>query len=114
MAAHPIGKIFLIFIFKSSLFDSRSSDRRISSGQTRKVLYATRATRGNQKDGISPRIQVKIRKNPSFKFFSDLRCSTSPVISDLYSKLLYATRATRKYRNHGISSREIVNTYEYV
>ena len=42
--------IFLkFFSFKSSLFDSQSSDRRISSGQTRKVLYVTRATRGNKK-----------------------------------------------------------------
>ena len=54
------------FSFKSSFFDSRVSDRRISSGQTRKVLYAKRAMRGNQKHGISPRIQVKIRINPSF------------------------------------------------
>ena len=61
-----VREMFLFFSFKSSPFDSRSSDRRISSGQTRKVLYATRATRGNQKHGISPRIQVKIRKNPSF------------------------------------------------
>ena len=42
-------RFFNFFSFKSSLFDSRSSDRRISSGQTRKVLYATRATRGNKK-----------------------------------------------------------------
>ena len=59
-------RFFFIFSFKSSFFDSRVSDRRISSGQTRKVLYTTRAARGNQKQGISPRIQVKIRKNPSF------------------------------------------------
>ena len=59
-------RFFFIFSFKSSFFDSRSFDRRISSGQTRKVLYATRATHENQKHGISPRIQVKIQKNPSF------------------------------------------------
>ena len=59
-------RLLNFFSFKTSLFDSRSSDRRISSGQTRKVLYATRATRGNQKHGISPRIQVKIQKNSSF------------------------------------------------
>ena len=76
-------RFFNFFSFKSSLFDSRSSDRRILSGQTRKVLYETRATRGNKKHRISPRIQVKIRKNPSFLFFSDLRRSTSLVISDL-------------------------------
>ena len=57
---------FKFFSFKTSLFDSRSSDRRISSGQTRKVLYETRATHENQKHGISPRIQVKIQKNPNF------------------------------------------------
>ena len=57
---------FKFFSFKSSLFDSRSSDHRISSGQTQKVLYKTRATRKNQKHGISPRIQVKIQKNPNF------------------------------------------------
>ena len=55
----------LIFLF-NSLSDLRKSDSRISSGQTQKVLYATRAMRENQKHGISPRIQVKIRKNPSF------------------------------------------------
>ena len=55
----------LIFLF-NSLSNLRKSDSRISSGQTRKVLYATRAMRENQKHGILPRIQVKIRKNPSF------------------------------------------------
>ena len=59
-------RVYFFFPLKSSFFDSRVSDRRISSGQTRKVLYATRATCGNQKQGISSRIQVKIRKNPSF------------------------------------------------
>ena len=54
--------------FQSSFFDSQVSDSRISSSQTRNVLYATRATRVNQKHGISPRIQVKIWKNPSFSF----------------------------------------------
>ena len=57
---------FFFFSSLVSLFDSRSSDRPISSGQTRKVLYATRATCENKKHGISPRIQVKIRKNTSF------------------------------------------------
>ena len=74
-----LKKIYLFFSFS----DLRKSDCRISSGQTRKVLYVTRATCGNQKHGISPRSQVKIRKNPSFLFFSNLRRSTSPVISDL-------------------------------
>ena len=44
-------RFFFIFSFKSSFFDSRVSDHRISSGQIRKV-YATRATHGNQKHGI--------------------------------------------------------------
>ena len=57
--------IFFLF-FETSFFDSRSSDRRISSGQTRKVLYATMAMRENQKHEISPIIQVKIRKHLSF------------------------------------------------
>ena len=61
-----VVKIF--FVFKYSLFDSRSSDRRISSGQTRKVLYATRATREYQKHEISPKIQVNIRKILVFSF----------------------------------------------
>ena len=45
-----------LFYFSSlaSLFDLRKSDLRISSGQVRKVLYSTRATLGNQKQGISP------------------------------------------------------------
>ena len=42
-----VSEILIFFSFKSSFFDSRVSDCRISSGQTRKVLYATRATRGN-------------------------------------------------------------------
>ena len=59
---------FFFFVFKYSLFDSWSSDRRISSGQTRKVLYATRATREYQKNEISPKIQVNIRKILVFSF----------------------------------------------
>ena len=59
---------FFFFVFKYSLFDSRSSDRRISSGQTRKVLYTTRATREYQKNEISPKIQVNIRKILVFSF----------------------------------------------
>ena len=58
--------IYLLKFLFNSLSDLRKSDSRISSGQTRKVLYAMRAMRENQKHGISPRNQVKIRKNPSF------------------------------------------------
>ena len=61
-----VREMFLFFSFKYSLFDSRSSDRWISSGQTRKMLYVMRATRENKKHGISPRIPIKIRKKPSF------------------------------------------------
>ena len=60
------------FILKFSLFvsflDLRKSDLRNSSGQEQKLLYATRATCGYQKHGISPRIQVKIRKILIFGF----------------------------------------------
>ena len=41
--------IYLFIFLFNSLSDLRKSDRRISSGQTRKVLYATRAMRENQK-----------------------------------------------------------------
>ena len=68
-----------------------------------KVLYATRATRGYQKHGISPRIQVKIMEILIFSFFSDIQRSDGQNFSDQEFKLLYATRATRGYRNHEIS-----------
>ena len=64
---------FLLFNFFS---DSRKSDCWNLSGKKRKLLYATRATCGYQKHKISPRIQVKIRKNPKFWFFSNLRHSS--------------------------------------
>ena len=57
---------FLFILFFTFFSNSRKSDRRISSGKERKVLYATRATRGYNKHRISPRIQLKIRKNPNF------------------------------------------------
>ena len=60
--------LFIYFSLFNSLSDLRKSNRRISLGQTRKVLYATRATRENQKHEISQRIQVKIQKNPNFSF----------------------------------------------
>ena len=49
LGEHPIGERILsfYFYFKFSFSDLRKSDRQISLGQTRKVLYATRATRGN-------------------------------------------------------------------
>ena len=97
-------KVLIFFSLFVSCFDLRKSDRQNGSGQERKVLYVTRATRGYQKHGISPRIQVKLRKNPNFWFFSDLRHSKGQNFLDQELKLLYATRATRGYRNHGISS----------
>ena len=60
--------VFFFFFFFPFFSDLRKSDRRNSSGQERKVLYATRATREYQKHGISPRIQVKIRKILIFGF----------------------------------------------
>ena len=51
--------LFYFFIFFSYLFYTRSFDRRNSSGQERKFIYSTRATREYQKHGISPRIQVR-------------------------------------------------------
>ena len=59
---------FLILFSWFSFSDSRISYRQNSSGQTRKVLYATRATREYQKHDISPRIQVNIRKIQIFSF----------------------------------------------
>ena len=68
--ALPLSFFFSLFIFLSfnSLFDSRNFDRQNLSGQTRKVLYATRATREYQKHEISPKIQVNIRKILVFSF----------------------------------------------
>ena len=60
--AERLVDFFYFFSSKTSLFDSRSSDSRISSDQTRKVLYATRATRENQKHGISSREIVNTYK----------------------------------------------------
>ena len=67
--------LFFLFLLFASFSDLWKSDRRISLGKERKVLYATRAMRGYQKHRISPRIQVKIWKILNFLFFSDLRRS---------------------------------------
>ena len=50
------GNVFIFIFFSSiaSLFDIRKSNRQNSSGQEIKRLYSTRATRKNQKHGISP------------------------------------------------------------
>ena len=44
--------LFIYFILFSSLFDIWSFDRQNSSGQERKVLYSTRATREYHKQVI--------------------------------------------------------------
>ena len=93
-------KFFLLFVSFSDLW---KFDRRNLSGQERKVLYATRATRGYQKHGIFTENSSKNSENPNFWFFSNLQRSNSQNFSDQELKLLYATRATRGYRNHGIS-----------
>ena len=61
-------KIFKKFSLFVSLFNSQVSNRQNSLGQTRKVLYSTRATREYQKNEISPRIQVNIPKIIVFRF----------------------------------------------
>ena len=59
---------FYLFFSFASLFDIWKSDRQISSGQEQKVFYSTRATHENQKHGISPSFQLKIRKILCFDF----------------------------------------------
>ena len=60
---------FLVFILFASFLDLRKSYRWNSSSKERKVLYATRTTRGYQKHWIFLRIQVKIRKIQIFSFY---------------------------------------------
>ena len=45
--------LFYLFSFFSSLSNLRKSDRRFSSEQKAKLIYATRATRGHQNLGVS-------------------------------------------------------------
>ena len=104
------------FLLFSSVLDFWKSDRRISLGKERKVLYATRATLGYQKHKISPRIQVKIRKILNFWFFSDLRRSNG---QNFRTKIKVTLRDESydwvlKSRDFAGFSREIVNTYKYV
>ena len=68
------------------------------------MLYSTRATRGNQKHGISSSFQLKNSENPMFWFFSDLRFSDSQNWSEQEANLIHASRATRGYQNIGVSS----------
>ena len=67
------------------------------------MLYSTRATRGNQKHGISSSFQLKNSKNSMFCFFSDLRLSNDQNWSEQKVKLIHASRATRGYQNFGVS-----------
>ena len=107
---------FFFFLLFSYFSDLRKSDRRNSSGQERKVLYATRATRGYQKHGISPRIQVKNWKILIFGFSQ---------IYDILTVRIFGPRIKVTLRNKSYAwvpksrdfvgfSRERVNTYEYV
>ena len=104
---------FSLFI---SFSDLRKYDRQNSSGQERKVFYAMRATRGYQKYGISPRIQVKIWKILIFGFSQ---------IYDVLTVIIFGPRIKVTLRDKSYAwvpkSRdfvgfpcEIVNIYEYV
>ena len=69
-----------------------------------KMLYSMRATRENQKHGISPSFQLKNSENLMFWFFSDLRLSDGQNWSEQKVKLIHASRGTRGYQNIGVSS----------
>ena len=62
--------VFYFFIFIFSRFSLRYTKIGPSEfvGARTKMLYSTRATRGNQKHGISPSFQLKNLKNPIFGF----------------------------------------------
>ena len=51
----------------TSLYDLRSSVARFSLGQELKSIYATKATRGYQKQRISSKIQVKSSGDRGFR-----------------------------------------------
>ena len=107
---------FNFFSLFVSFSDLRKSDCSNSSGQERKVFYATRATRGYQKHGISLRNQVKIPKILIF-YFSQ--------IYDVLTVKIFGPRIKFTLRDESYAwvskSRdfvgfpcEIVDTYEYV
>ena len=108
--------LFFSFILLVCFLDLRKSDRQILSSKERKVLYATRATRGYKKHRISPRIQVKVRKNSNFWFFWDLRRSNGHNFSDQIKVTLRDESYTwvPKSRDFARFSREIVNMYKIV
>ena len=51
----------------TSLNDLRRSGGRNSSGQEQKFIYLTKARRGYQKHGISPRIKARSLENQRFR-----------------------------------------------
>ena len=109
---------FFFFSLLVYFSDLRKSDRRNSSGKERKVLYATRATRGYQNHRISQIIQVKIRKILNFWLFSDLRRSNGQKFFGPKLKLLYAW-VPKSWDFDGfpceiVNTYKIVNMYEYV
>ena len=109
-------KFYFYFFF---LFFSRFSLRYTEIGPSEfvgaktKRLYSTRATRGNQKHGISPNFQLKIRKILCFWFFSDLRPFDGQNWSEQKVKFIHASRATCGYQNIGVSSNSMRYGFSY-
>ena len=62
---------------------------RISSGQELKSIYATRTTRGYQKQRISPKIQVKSSKIVGFGSSGLPKASSSLEEVDILLTLVY-------------------------
>ena len=113
---------FFVFILFASFSDLRKSDRRNSSGKERKVLYATRATRGYKKHWISPRIQVKIWKIRIFSFSQIYGI----LVVRIFGPKIKVTLCDEGYAwvpksqdfvgfpREIVNTYKIVNTYEYV
>ena len=91
-----------LFSYLASLFDIWKSDSRNLSGQERKVLYSTRATREYQKQGILLRFKLNIQKILIFGIFLDLRLFDGQNWSEQEAKLIHASRVTRGYQNLGV------------
>ena len=77
--------ILLFFFFHFSLRYTEIGSSEFVGART-KILYSTRATRWNQKHGISPSFQLKIRKILCFGFsqiydFLTVRISRSKRLS---------------------------------
>ena len=99
-------KFLFLFYFFFSCFSFRYMEIGPSEfvGTRTKMLYSTRATRGNQKHGILPSFQLKFRKSYVLVFFSDLLLSDGQNWSEQKVKLIHVSRATRGYQNIGVSS----------